>query len=597
MLGPERMAQIMPPYPADGVTVLAAAGILADTADALLEIDTQLQQQYELGGLDVGSNNWVIAGNLTESGRPILANDTHLGTRIPSVWYLAELQGGDLHVAGVTLPGIPLMPSGHNNSIAWGVTNVDPDVQDLYIERINPANPNQYEVDGEWVDMEIVEELIYVDGEEEPIRYAARRTRHGPLISDATETATPVALRWTALDPDDTTFQAYSSVNLAQDWEDFVEALRNYIVPSQSFVFADRAGNIGFYAPGRIPIRANHDGMLPVPGWGSAYEWTDWIPFEDLPQAYNPPEGFIATANNKVVDDSYPYLVSNDWSAPYRAERIVAMIEEMSSGGESISVNDVILMQADQFSIQTQQLLPFFLSVEPSDERQAQALDILRDWDGISTREAAAPAIYQAWFTALGRLMFEDDLHGTLYEEMAERVHALFLAEVLDDQTRYGFWCDNVLSVPIESCPEITQEALDVALDDLTERMGKRMADWQWGEIHQTQYPHNPFSEVPLLAPMFDRSIANGGDGYTVNVAPVRQADLYSQFHAPSQRHIIDVGDWTKSLWMHTTGQSGNVLSRHYDNLIERHRDVEFMDMTWGREQADGDILTLEPAP
>ncbi len=596
MLGPERMVQIMPPYPANGPTILAEVDAIVDTADALLEIDTQLQEQYKLGGLDVGSNNWVIAPSRTETGRPILANDTHLGTRIPSVWYLAELQGGDLHVTGVTLPGIPLMPSGHNDYIAWGVTNMDPDVQDLYIERINPANPNQYEVDGEWVDMEIFEELIYVDGEDEPIQYAARSTRHGPLISDATETAAPLAMHWTALDPGDTTFEAYSSVNLAQDWEDFVEALRGYIVPSQNFVFADRAGNIGYFAPGRIPIRANHDGMLPVPGWNSEYEWVDWIPFEELPHAYNPPEGYIATANNKVVDDSYPYLISNDWSAPYRAERIIEMIEEMSSDGQLISLDDVALMHADEYSKQTEQLLPVLLELEPADERQAQALEILGNWDGIATRQAAAPAIYQAWFTALGRIMFEDDLHGALYEEMAGRVHALFLAEIVQDPARLGFWCDNVLSAPIESCPEIMQEALDIALDDLTDRMGERMESWAWGEIHQTQYPHNPFSEVPLLAPLFDRSIANGGDGYTINVAPIRQSDLYSSYHVPSQRHIIDVGNWTDSRFMHTTGQSGNLFSRHYDDLIERHRDVEYLPMTWGRENAAGEMLTLEPA-
>ncbi len=594
-LGPERAAQLLPAYPADGITILAEAGWQDEAAEGLLELDTTLQQQYKLGGLDVGSNNWVIAGSRTETGRPILANDMHLGSRIPSIWYLAELKGDRVHVSGMTFPGIPLMPSGHNEHIAWGVTNVGPDVQDLYIEAVNPANPNQYRVGDEWVDMEIVEELIYVDGEEEPIRYAARSTRHGPLVSDATETSTAVAMRWTALDPGDTTIEAFTAVNYAANWDDFVAALADFVGPSQNFVYADREGNIGYFAPGKIPIRANHDGMLPVPGWNDEYKWVDWIPFDQLPQTFNPPQGFVATANNKVVDDDYPFLISNDWSSPYRAERIVELIEEMSADGQLISVDDVRLIHGDQLSAQTADMLPVLLGLEPRDERQTQAMDILRAWDSVAVREAAAPAIYQAWYTALGRILFEDDLQGSLYVEMADRTHPLFLAEIIADPVTYGVWCDSVLTVPVESCDEIALEALDVALDDLTERMGERMADWTWGEIHVTQYPHNPFSEVPLLKPIFHRSIENGGDGYTVNVAPIRQSELYDQFHVPSQRTIIDVGEWNNSLIMHTTGQSGNVFSRHYDDFIEPHRDVEYIPMTWGRENVAGKVLTLTP--
>jgi len=594
-LGPERAAEILPAYPDDGVTILDASELAADTADGLLQMDTLLQEEYMLRGLDVGSNNWVIAGSRTESGLPLLANDMHLGARIPSIWYLAEVQGDNLHITGVTFPGLPLMPSGHNDDIAWGLTNVGPDVQDRYIERSNPANPNQYEIDGEWVNMEIVEELIYVKGEEEPIRWAARSTRHGPLISDVSETGTPVALRWVALDPGDTTIDAFTRINYASDWEEFVDALELYIAPSQNFVFADREGNIGYQVPGRIPIRANHDGMLPVPGWDSEYEWEGWIPFDELPSVYNPEKGYVATANNKVTPDAYPYLISNTWSTPYREERIVELIEEMSSNGETISVDDVRLIHGDQSSAQTRDLLPYFLTIDPADERQTQALDILRNWDGVSSREQAAPAIYQAWFTAFGRALFEDDLRGDLYDEMASRTHTLLLAEIAADPDAYSRWCDNVLSTPMESCDETANIALDEALDDLEERMGSKMDKWRWGDIHITQYPHNPFSEVPALKPIFHRSIENGGDGYTVNVAPVRQSDLYDQYHVPSQRHIIDMSDLNNSLFMHTTGQSGNVLSSHYDDFIERHRDVEYIPMTWGRENVEGGVLGLEP--
>ena len=257
-----------------------------------------------------------MSGSRTTTGLPMLANDPHLSASIPSIWYLAEIQGDQIHAIGATFPGLPAIVIGHNERVAWGVTNVGPDTQDLYIERINPANPNQYEVDGKWQDMAVVEETIVVDGEDQPLHWAARSTRHGPLISDVTTTGAPLALRWAALEPGDTTMDAFMGLNYAANWEQFVDALRLYISPSQNVVYADVDGNIGYYAPGRIPIRAEgHDGMLPVSGWDSSAEWTGYIPFDRLPHTYNPPAGFVATANNRVVGADYPYLISNDWAA------------------------------------------------------------------------------------------------------------------------------------------------------------------------------------------------------------------------------------------------------------------------------------------
>ncbi len=594
-VGPERTAQLLPAYPDEAVNILAAAPLAPSAADSLLRLDTAIKGLLGLRGLNVGSNNWVVAGSRSETGMPLLANDPHLGARIPSVWYLAELQGDSLHVTGASFPSLPFFPIGHNERIAWGVTNVDPDVQDLYVERINPANPNQYEVEGEWVNMEIVEEPIVVDGEDQPLRWAARSTRHGPLISDVQTTGAPVALRWTALDPGDTTIDAYLAVNYAANWDEFTAALRLYVGPSQNFVYADVEGNIGYFAPGHIPIRAQGDGMLPAPGWDSEYEWTGWIPFEELPQVYNPPAGYVVTANNRIVDDTYPHLISNDWSPPFRAERIVALIEQFSAGGETISADEMALIQNDQVSAQAAALLPYLLEVAPTDERQTQALDLLRGWDGHIARDSAAAAIYEAWFLALGKELFADELRGDLYVEMAERTHDLFVYDVAANQETMAVWCDDVLTAPTEDCAAIAQRALDVALDDLEERLGARMARWQWGDVHRTQYPHMPFSDVDSLRPLFHRSIANGGDPYTVNVAGFDMASLYDQDHVPSYRQIVDLADWGASRFIHTTGQSGDVLSRHYDDLIEPHRDGVYLPMTFGREQVQGDLLRLEP--
>ena len=593
-VGVERAAELLPPFPEEGTTILAAAQVAAQMADAILDLDASLKSTFRLGGLDVGSNSWVLSGSRTKSGLPLLANDPHLGSQIPSIWYLAELQGDRLHVIGATLPGLPSVVIGHNDDIAWGTTNLGPDVQDLYVERINPRNPSQYEIEGEWVDMLIAEEPIYVKGQPEPIPWAARSTRHGPLISDVSGKAlTPVALRWTALDPGDTTIDCFLQINYAADWDAFTQAMRSYVAPSQSFVYADREGNIGYFAPGRIPIRAQGDGTLPVPGWDGEYEWSGWIPFEELPQAFNPQPGYIVTANNRAVPDEYPYFITHDWAPPYRAQRIAELVAERSSGEDKISIADMRAIQADQYSAQVQELLPLLLQVEPTDDRQARALNYLKDWNGEAAADSVATTIYEAWSLHLGQAIFEDDVHGGLYDDLVNRRHATFLADVMAHPE--NTWCDNLLTTPTESCDEIARTALDRALDDLAQRQGKNMARWQWGRLHRTQYPHNPFSQVSALKRFFHRQIANGGNDYTVNVAPVSCEEPYLQYDVPSYRQVVDMSDLGNSVFMHTTGQSGNLLSPHYDDLIERHQAVEYLPMTFGRDQVSGNVLTLRP--
>ncbi len=593
-LGPERAAQLLPPYPDDALNILTKEAFSIASAD-LLRLDRSLQLDYGRGGREIGSNNWVVGGSRTTTGLPMLANDPHLSTSIPSIWYLAEIQGDQIHAIGATFPGLPAIVIGHNERVAWGVTNVGPDTQDLYVERINPANPNQYEVDGKWEDMTVAAETIVVDGEEQPLQWAARSTRHGPLISDVTTTGAPVALRWVALEPGDTTMDAFLGLNYAANWEQFVDALRLYISPSQNVVYADVDGNIGYYAPGRIPIRAEgHDGMLPVSGWDSSAEWTGYIPFDRLPHTYNPPAGFVATANNRIVGADYPYLISNDWAPPYRAQRITDLIEQFSAG-DKISVDDMAAIQADRTSLQVPELLPFLQSVPPADDRQRQAVAYLQDWQGELALDSVAATIYEAWMLHLERAIFEDDLRGDLYTEMSTSANPTFLSNVLNDPALRLAWCDNVLTVGVETCEQTALVALDAALDDLMGRAGTDMAQWRWSKIHNTQYPHRPFSEVSYLKPLFHRSIGNGGDRYTVNVAPVNLETPYDQTHVPGYRHIVNLADLQNSRFIQTTGQSGNVLSSHYDDFIRPHRDVEYLPMAFGRTQVTGDTLTLKP--
>lgn len=594
-LGPERAAQLLPAYPTDGIDILPTTQVQPAVATALFAIDNQLQADFGLGGLAIGSNDWVVAGSRTETGKPMLADDPHLGASIPSIWYLAELQGDRLHVIGATLPGMTAVVIGHNDHISWGVTNVGPDVQDLYIERTNPDNPNQVEVNGAWQNMQITEEQIVVKGQAEPIRWAARATRHGPLISDVQGVDSPMALRWTALLPDDTTLDAFLGINYATNWDEFKAAMKLFIVPSQNFVYADVEGNIGYFAPGLIPIREQGQGMLPVPGWNNDYDWIGWIPFDKLPQALNPPAGYIATANNRVVDEGYPYMLSNDWAPPYRAQRIAQLIEQMSSNGEKISLDEMAAIQADQSSAQVAELLPFLRTVAPANERQRAALDSLQQWDGVLGRSSVAATIYEAWMMSFERALVEDDLNSSLYAELASRSHPTFLNNILTDAALGSIWCDNIKSVTAETCTDTAQQALETALTDLESRLGASMSGWQWEKVHITQYPHNPFSQVSYLRWLFHRTIGNGGDRYTVNVAPVNLDQAFNQTHVPSYRHLVDMADLSRSRFMTTTGQSGNVISRHYADFITRHRDVQYMAMVTGRERVQGELLRLEP--
>ncbi len=530
--GPDRLAQLAPGYPDTNPTILASLPALAPapvTAD-LLALNESLQLQLGLGGEHVGSNNWVVAGSRTASGKPLLADDPHLGTRIPSIWYLAGIHGDTIHAAGATFPGLPAVVIGHNERVAWGVTNLGPDVQDLYVEKIHPQDFGLYEVNGQWVPVEIHPETILVKGEKEPVQWAARSTRHGPLISDVSDQrGSGLAFRWTALDPGDTTLDAFLGLNYARNWDEFREALRSLVAPSQNFVYADVDGNTGYYGPGHIPIRSQGQGNLPVPGWNDDYRWTGWIPFDELPHAYNPADGYVVTANNRVVPPSYPHFITNDWDSGYRARRIV----ELLTASGDLTVDDFARIQADQTPAQAAELLPFLLQAQVKEPLAVRALDLLRGWDGAVAAGSVPAAIYETWYVHLYRQLIGDKFGGDLGTRLLSRHNPLFLASVLSG--RQPWWCDDVLTPDKESCAAATGEALESAVKDLEKRLGNDVSRWKWGELHKTQFPHTPFSEVGLLKPLFHRSIANGGDTFTVNVSPYRlNAKEFDSPTAPS---------------------------------------------------------------
>ncbi len=392
-LSPEQVDQLFPPYPSDHPVIVPGftpagsgftPGVTASTSypgAQLADVQANFNALDALlgpSGMEIGSNSWVVAGKLTSTGLPILANDPHLSSQMPSIWYQIGLHcqprtdACPYEVAGFSFAGVPGVIIGHNDRIAWGFTNVGPDVMDLYIEKVNPDHPNQYEVDGKWVDMNVQTETIQVSGGK-PVSLTIRSTRHGPIVSDVYmpddftgQAGIPlpdnyaIALAWTALQPAHI-FDAVWGFDTARNWDEFRQAARAFSVPAQNLVYADVDGNIGYQMPGLIPIRASGDGRLPVPGWTDANEWSGFIPFDQLPASFNPPSGFIVTANNAVVSPDYPYLISSDWDYGFRAQRITDLITQAPG---KIDLAYIQKMQFDNTSLNAETLVPLLLGLK-----------------------------------------------------------------------------------------------------------------------------------------------------------------------------------------------------------------------------------------
>jgi len=612
-LGTPAVGLVVPGYPADHPVIVPHP--LAGTAlDAVP--DAALDTHVLGSGDGIGSNNWVVAGNRSETGTPLLANDMHLGIQMPSIWYEIGLHCDPVgpecpyNVVGYSFAGTPGVIVGHNDRIAWGVTNLGPDVQDLFIERVNPGNPNQYEFQGEWLDMEIIREEITVAGqdeeddeeEEKPVVVNVRITRHGPIINDVvggTEEEwsfgwQPLALSWTALQPG-TMVRSILLLDQASNWEEFREALSYWSVPSQNFVFADVEGNIGYQAPGRIPIRASGNGSMPVPGWTGEYEWVDHIPFDELPRAFNPPEGYIVTANNAVVGPDYPYFISMDWAPGYRARRIVELIE----ADPSLSVADMQAIHGDSSPVWARDVLPYVLALPlPEEPQLAEALELLRTWDRRAMRDSAGAALFEAFRLHLIDLTFGDELGEQLLRR-ARGSAAVALEDFLADEA--SSWFDNVTTREVETRDEILLQALEEAVEELTETLGRNVSRWRWGDLHTATFKNQSLGQSGIgpIEALFNRGpVPVDGTIATVNPTNYSLNNPYTVNHIASQRQIVDVGDLSRSLSMHTTGQSGHAFHRHYDDMIDPWRNIEYHPMLWERADVEADaegVLVLQP--
>ncbi|WP_110514887.1 penicillin acylase family protein [Herpetosiphon llansteffanensis] len=605
-LGSEKTKDLLPHYPSTGPLILPNP--VGGQAQQLLALSRRVEQGLGIGGgniAGVGSNNWVIGPSKSTTGKPLLADDPHLSFRTPSIWYMAELEGGDLHSVGATIPGLPGVIVGHNQRIAWGVTNTGPDVQDLYRETLDPSGTKAM-FKGNYEPLTIISDTIRVK-DKGLLPLTIRVSRHGPLISDALNANNAddpdapqreaLAFRWTALDETDSTLNAYIAINKAQNWQEFRAGLASYVAPVQNFVFADVDGNIGYIAPGNIPIRAKGDGTLPADGASGDYEWTGFIPFEDLPQSYNPPQGYIATANNKVVADSYPYFLSHEWATPFRAERITSMIEAKPT----LTMDDMAAIQADVHSSYAEEFLPVLLKlVQPTTDQQRQAIAMLQNWNYSTAGDQPAASIFQAWAFYLTVPIVGDELGETLLESYGQRRQLIDLAIPAMLQDPNNPWCDDVTTTgTTENCNAMVTQALDVALKDLSFRMKNTPMDqWRWGGLHLALFPHNPLDAIVPLRGFFSKVIESQGDGSTVNVGHIADDAPFDQDRGPIYRHIIDLGDFANSRMINAPGQAGHFLSPHYDDLLERWQKVEYIPMLYGRSAVNSgevEMLQLQP--
>ena len=638
-LTPKQVEALFPPYPQDQPVIVnkigngnsanapaqsIASDIPEETLAALQHNTSLLDVALGPVGDGIGSNSWAVSGSRTTTGLPLLANDPHLSIQMPSIWYQAHLECKPINeecpynVAGFTFAGVPGVIIGHNNRIAWGFTNVGPDVMDLYIERVNPNNPNQYEVNGEWVDFETRKEIINVAGGD-PVEITVRLTRHGPVIS---ETYGPlknentnddpefvpfkervgielpeqyvISLKWTALSPS-TPFEAVWGFNKAQNWEEFREAAKHFHVPAQNLLYADVEGNIGYQMPGDIPIRANGDGTFPVPGWTDEFEWTGFIPFEELPFTYNPPEGYIVTANNQVPPRDYPYLITQDWTYGFRAQRILDMIENAPG---KIDMTYMQSMQGDSFDANGPVFIPLLtqLNFASATGNEVAALELLKNWDYQARANSPAAAVFEAFWRHLLQNTCNDDLPELYWPGGGSR-YSEFMSNLGEDS---AWWDDKTTTDVVETREEIIRKSFMSAVAELEDLLGNDTAKWTWGELHTATFRNATLGEsgIPPIEGLFNRGpFPTSGGSSIVNATAWDAVEGYTVTDVPSMRMIVDLSNLNNSVTVHTTGQSGHAYHPNYYDMSEMWADVGYYPMTWDEDEiksgAEGHLVLL----
>ena len=568
----------------------------------------------------IGSNSWAVSGRRSATGEPILANDPHLAPSMPGIWYQMGLHCRELSracpfdVSGFTFAGMPGVIIGHNQRIAWGLTTMYADVTDLYLERVD-EDRGTYLYDGEQLPLRTREESFEVAGLDGRVTITIRSTRHGPLLSDVVEEAgdtgrqaaqpplTPepgaepyaVSLRWTALTPG-RTMDAVIGINKATSWTRFREATRSFAVPSQNLVYADVAGHIGYQAPGQIPIRTGYDGRWPVPGWDSRYDWKGYIPFEALPSVLDPDSGYVVAANQPVIGPDYRYPLTSDTSYGYRSQRLINLLRSQATH----DVADMAEMQLDTWNANAAALTPFLLDIDLPTNYYRQGQRVLRDWDYTQPAESGSAAYFNAVWTQVLALTFQDQLPEAAWPDGDDRWFAVVsgLLSVPD-----SMWWDDVGTDDVrETRDDVLLAALKRGRDDMTRLLARDTDEWAWGHLHRLSLDNLTLGQsgVGLVRGAFNRGPYEvGGGGGTVDATSWVATDGFEVTAVPAMRMVVSMADLDASRWIQVTGASGHAYSAHYTDQTKLWVDGETLAWPFSRGAVEGamqDRLVLLPA-
>jgi penicillin amidase len=644
-VGIERTAQLYPPYPYDRNRPIVQQGAVVDgvwqqtappqsqqraavvpdipagAVEALAGTGEGLASLTDMLGPDtkgIGSNSWVISGDLTDTGKPLLANDPHLGAMMPSIWYQVGLHCTTVSaacpydMAGYSFSGLPGIVIGHNQTIAWGFTNLGPDVTDLYLEKVDG---DSYVVGGQRKPLTTRQETIKVAGGEDVV-ITVRETEHGPLMSDVSEelrgvgadapagAGAPergegyaVALRWTALTAG-RTMDAVDQLNRAQTWEDFRAAASLFEVPAQNLIYADVSGNIGYQTPGRIPIRAGYDGKYPALGWDPEQRWTGYVPFAALPNVYNPDEGWIVTANQASVYEDYPYFLTDDWSYGTRSQRIVDLVRLATAEGRKVGADELRSIQFDAWNENASFLVPRLQEAQVSGSA-AEAVALFAGWDFEQGADSAPAAFFNAFWRNLLLDVFGDELPA---DHLPDGNDTWFtVVRELWDQPDDAWWDDTRTGEVRETRDEAVSKALQEAADEMAALQGSDPAAWRWGAMHTLTVENQTFGQsgIAPIEALFNRGpIETSGGKDIVNATGWSAPDGYQVDWVPSMRMVVDLADFDRSTWVNLTGNSGHAYHRNYVDQLDAWRDGMTFPFPFSRaavEQAARDTLVLQP--
>ncbi|MBL8659915.1 MAG: penicillin acylase family protein [Rhodospirillales bacterium] len=609
LLPPDMLADLWPPAPpGDPLTIPGASSAAGAAGSSHGPGHDPGGGRAELGG---ASNFWVVGGSRTKSGKPLLANDPHLRLGAPGPWYLARVVTPAGSLAGATAPGVPFFIFGHNDRIAWGLTNTGSDVEDLFLERPDPEDPGRYLTPSGSEPFALRSETIKVKGGGD-VTVAIRSTRHGPVVSDIRPEARPVvgsggdaspepgggqeilALAATYLADDDATPETALGVNAAGSWPAFVAALSRQKIVQQNFAYADVDGNIGFIVPGRVPIREPGQGLTPAPGWSGEADWRGFVPFSALPRVFNPPVDLIINANNRVVDDSYPWYLGADWDPGFRAQRIAELLIARSHH----TVASMAAIQNDIASPMAKTLLPLMLAAMPAGSGHADVVARLRDWsaDAEMAADRPEPLIFAAWLRALTRALGEDRLGGLFAAYWGYR--PLFVERVLRDRP---VWCDRPLTPEVEDCGARLDQSLSAAMAELAAAYGDDWRSWRWAAAHEARFDNLLLGRIPLIRSLVNVRAPVGGGNDTIMRAASDIADLdgpFAAIHGAGYRAVYDLADPARSRFIVVPGQSGNPLSLHYRDLVGPWLDGRSITLGQSRAELEAEAtsrLTLVP--